>query len=175
MQPSLATATLRVSGQRYCKIAPQNANHFVPLLRTDDLEDPEPESCASSSVNEDVQSVQSCSSDDADGLKALASMKALAAASASVQEAKDVSDASSSASSVAAQAESSENEEDSSAYDSDATDLFHLEVELRGRLPKIKTVEFPMYWLRRCVDTHSCLLSRATRPPPRASLRWELA
>ena len=56
-------------------------------------------------------------------------MKALAAASASVQEAKDVSDASSSASSVAAQAESSENEEDSSAYDSDATDLFHLEVE----------------------------------------------
>jgi len=93
--------------------------------------------------------------------KALASMQALADAAASAKDANDEADASSSASSVAAEGEGSGEETDTSAYDSDATDLFHLEVEATA------TWETPQDKDRRVSHLLAAQMRRHPLVPPR--------
>ena len=136
------------NGSRCLYIARQNANHFVPLLMSStenhddsdinvhhervqysDSSDEEenniaqPE-CSPKYINEEnSQTVEAAA-------KAVAGMRSLASAILAAKGEKRVADeATAVASSEASQAEGSDGEASSSAYDSDATDLFHLEVE----------------------------------------------
>mgnify|MGYP006899618366 CR=1 FL=1 len=57
-------------GAQILYIARQNANHFVPLIRAEILEESEPEFCGSSSASEEVHPVDDCSADETDSAKA---------------------------------------------------------------------------------------------------------
>ena len=115
-------------------IARQNANHFVPLVSVNDDDVDEVESCRSSSCgnDDDVDESESCRSDAseaAEAAKALASLQSLQTAASSKKNSDNRSKVASSSSSAASQEEASEDGSASPAYDSDASDLFHLEVE----------------------------------------------
>ena len=128
------------NGSSTLYIARQNANHFVPLLRRHDesagfsdgsgdeedsiaVEKELPELPLNDSGEENVEASENA-------VKALAGMRSLASAAAAAKsECHGFTEAASSISSAASQGEGSDDEASNSAYDSDATDLFHLEVE----------------------------------------------
>ena len=130
------------TGANILYIARQNANHFVPLVRSDVMGDDDAVSSGSSSSGADsegsegAETVASSSDateadarDEEEAAKAVAAMRALAAAAEARSDGRPAAEVASSGSSVASQGEASDEEAASSAYDSDATDLFHLETE----------------------------------------------
>ena len=129
-------------------IARQNANHFVPLLRPDTFDSDDDisgsrsasnkSSCDEADPNPTEDKPDEPPPDDLSAgntetaaivAKSFASLQSLAADASSKSERHGFTEVDSDVSSAPSQDEASNDEASSAAYDSDATDLFHLEVE----------------------------------------------